>query len=138
MDCLLCHFCQSHLWCGQWQRVDEARREICAQNCISSHACCEWPNGATNPSVIVGLGCAAVDTAAMALSASLYGGTPFLGSAMVIQVRYLKLMMHFWRAAEICLHPHNTESNTNPPFAPYTGAKAPSQVRNRPAPYASF
>ena len=35
-----------------------------------------------------GLGCAAVDTASMALSASLYGGTPFLGTAMGIQVRY--------------------------------------------------
>jgi hypothetical protein len=32
-----------------------------------------------------GLGCAAVDTASMALSASLYGGTPFLGTAMGIQ-----------------------------------------------------
>lgn len=37
--------------------------------------------------VAAGLGCAAVDTASMALSASLYGGTPFLGTAMGIQVR---------------------------------------------------
>ena len=38
--------------------------------------------------VPAGLGCAAVDTASMALSASLYGGTPFLGTAMGIQVRF--------------------------------------------------
>ncbi|KAK9905881.1 hypothetical protein WJX75_008082 [Coccomyxa subellipsoidea] len=40
---------------------------------------------------IMGLGCAAVDTASMALSASLYGGTPFLGTAMGIQESVLSI-----------------------------------------------
>ena len=44
-------------------------------------SCMLWP----------GLGCAAVDTASMALSAALYGGTPFLGTAMGIQACPLPL-----------------------------------------------
>ncbi|CAL8472291.1 g11833 [Coccomyxa elongata] len=40
---------------------------------------------------VMGLGCAAVDTAAMALSAALYGGTPFLGTAMGIQESVLSI-----------------------------------------------
>ena len=71
--------------------------------CVSKqlHTCCkalkEYASTASTQLLIgpwrlrnfvgmAGLGCAAVDTASMALSASLYGGTPFLGTAMGIQV----------------------------------------------------